>query len=211
MRWPRRRTTSDHPVVDPIVVSVTSPLNRQTALDLARTVDRLEPEAHVVIDLTAIPAFDTDGAEELLHFQESHPKRRVSIVGLRQATARLMGTTAVDDADLEVPSTESQWVQRRLRNLVVVQAADESQAAEAGLEQAIVAAGDTDSAILVVDFRGLDHIERGTIEAVAFASSSAAVRGQELLVVNVSPETAEELRAVGLSATTYIAPEPFDF
>ena len=39
------------------------------------------------------------------------------------------------------------------------------------------------------------------------ASSTAAVRGQELLVVNVDVDTGERLRRAGLSATTYIAPE----
>lgn len=211
MRWPRRRTTQERVAVDPVVVSVTSPLNRQTALDLARTLDRLEPQVHVVIDLTAIPAFDTDGAEELLHLQESRSERKVSIVGLRQATARLMGTAAIEEATVAGDEiSTAPWLQRRLRNLVVVQSADDGHATEVGLEQALSAAGDTDSAIIVLDLRGLARIERATIDAVAFASSRAAVRGQEMLVVNVSPDTAEDLRAVGLSATTYIAPEPFD-
>ena len=36
----------------------------------------------------------------------------------------------------------------------------------------------------------------------------AVLRGQELLVVNVAAEVAESLRVAGLSATTYVAPEP---
>jgi hypothetical protein len=46
------------------------------------------------------------------------------------------------------------------------------------------------------------------LQSIAFASSSAAVNGQELLVVNVDANSGERLRRAGLSATTFVAPEP---
>lgn len=209
MRWPRarRRAEQARPVIDPIVVSVTSPLNRQTALDIGRRLERLEPAAPVVIDLTGIPAFDTDGAAELLHLQGLHPDRDVSIVGLRQATARLVGV----GIDLAPTPRQTGWLQRRLRNLVVVQPADERAATLEGLEPALTAAAATDAAIVVVDLKGIDDLDRDSVDVIAFASSAAALRGQEMLVVNVSASTSEALRVAGLSATTYVAPEPLGF
>jgi anti-anti-sigma regulatory factor len=208
MRWPRGRgkAVSARPPVDPVIVSVTSPLNRQTALELARRLDRLEPTAPVVIDLTGIPSFDTDGAEAVLHLQESAVGRQVSIVGFRQATDRLVGATLVEQATPAPP--DGGWVQRQLRNLVVVQPVDDTTAHVNGLDAAIAAAAGTDSAIIVVDLRGVPALDRAAVETIAFASSAAAVRGQEMLVVNVAEVTADALRAAGLSATTYVAPQP---
>ena len=144
-----------------VIMSVTQPLTRQTARELARAVERVDRAAPIVIDLTAIPGFDTDGAEALLALQASQGADRVSIVGLRQATARLVGPE--EPAPVATVPVNGGWALRRLRNLV---------------------------------------------ESIAFASSTAALRGQELLVVNVAAEVAESLRVAGLSATTYVAPEP---
>jgi hypothetical protein len=58
-----------------------------------------------------------------------------------------------------------------------------------------------------VDLRSA-RLTRSGLEAIAFASSSAALSGQELLVVNVDAGMGERLRHVGLSSTTYVAPEP---
>lgn len=210
MRWrPVRRSSSRlRPSADPVVLSVTSPLNLQTARDLAMTVARLEPTAPVVIDLTEIPAFDTDGAEELLHLQEAQHDRDLSIVGFRKAAARLVGADDADDV-LAPPGPETgTWVQRRLHHLVVVQPHGDPPFGADGLETALAEAGRTDSAIVVVDLRDVVAVDGATIDTIAFASSMAAVRGQELLVVNVSAEVAEMLRAAGLSATTYVAPGP---
>jgi len=92
---------------------------------------------------------------------------------------------------------------------VVVQPLDATAPTADNLSDAVAAAStDTTAAIIVVDLRGLRLLAAEALEAVAFASSSAALRGQELLVVNVSAEVAETLRVAGLSATTYVAPEP---
>ena len=204
-----------------VVVAVTTALNRETALDVRRQVDLLDDYDEVVIDLTAIPAFDTDGADALFEIQGEHNERRVSIVGFRQATARLLGpdpTSAVADSPLADPGAAagSGWAVRRLRNLVVVQPEDASAPtgrapSVTGLEETLGrATADPDAAIIVVDLRGVQSLPANAIEAVAFASSAAALRGQELLVVNVQAEAIEALRAAGLSATTFVAPEPFD-
>jgi hypothetical protein len=65
----------------------------------------------------------------------------------------------------------------------------------------------TGAGIVVVDLRGAELTMNG-LQSIAFASSSAAVNGQELLVVNVDANSGERLRRAGLSATTFVAPEP---
>jgi anti-anti-sigma regulatory factor len=100
-------------------------------------------------------------------------------------------------------------VLRRLRNLLVVQPGRPGPASPVGLEAALTAArAHEDAAIVVVDLLDVGELSRSAVDALAFASSHAAVEGQELLIVNASVGTADELRAAGLSATTYVAPEP---
>lgn len=219
MRWRRTRRSAE--ALDaprsPVVVAVTSVLNRQTARDLALTVERLEPGADVVIDLTGIPGFDTDGAAELMHLQESTPTHRVSIVGMRQATARLVGDLDSESVVSPPPipqsapeASETGWVTRHLRNLVVVQVAEGQSPSTDSLEPVLTGALQTPAAIVVVDLRGVADVTPDGLHAITFASSSAALRGQELLVVNVSPAAVELLRTAGLSATTFVAPAPLD-
>jgi anti-anti-sigma regulatory factor len=208
MRWPlaRRQVAKHAQPRDPIVVAVTTALNRQTALELARQVDRVSPDDSIVIDLTAIPGFDTEGADTLLELQAARGADRLSIVGFRQAASRLVGGP---DTEPTPAYTARGWVLRRLRNLVVVQPVDAAAPSPDNLTEAVAAAAtDTEAAIIVVDLRGLDQVSPEAVEAIAFASSTAALRGQELLVVNVTAQAAEALRAAGLSATTYVAPEP---
>src|SRR5947209_985847 len=121
MRWPlSRRTAAKHAQPrDAVIMAVTQALTRQTAQELAREVDRVDRDAPVVIDLTAIPGFDSDGADALLALQAARGADRVSIVGLRQATDRLVGPD--DPAPVATASATGGWVLRRLRNLVVVQ------------------------------------------------------------------------------------------
>ena len=209
MRWPasRRKAAKHAQPPDAVIMAVTQPLTRQTAQELARAMERVDRDAPVVIDLTAIPGFDSDGAEALLALQATRGADRVSIVGLRQATARLVGPE--EPAPVASAPASGGWALRRLRNLVVVQPLDTTAATPANLSEAVAAAStDTTAAIIVVDVRGLTLLPADVVESIAFASSTAALRGQELLVVNVSAEAAEALRVAGLSATTYVAPEP---
>jgi len=209
MRWPvsRRKAAKHARTPDAVIMSVTQPLTRQTARELARAVERVDRAAPIVIDLTAIPGFDTDGAEALLALQASQGADRVSIVGLRQATARLVGPE--EPAPVATVPANGGWALRRLRNLVVVQPLDTTAPTPENLSEAVAEAStDTTAAIIVVDLRGLTLLPAEVVESIAFASSTAALRGQELLVVNVAAEVAESLRVAGLSATTYVAPEP---
>jgi MFS superfamily sulfate permease-like transporter len=184
---------------------VTDPVTRATASELVARVDRMASTDRVVIDLTAIPDFDTEGAAALVGLQEAYGPQRVTIVGLRQATARLVGT-----AELTAPPeqrAETGWTVRRLRAIAVVQAAGGHRSTTEDLEPVLDEAMATGAGIVVVDLRGAE-LTRNGMEAIAFASSAAAVNGQELLVVNVDAESSDQLRRSGLSATTFVAPEP---
>lgn len=207
MRW-RRTQQWQPPVVDrdPLVLSVTDPVTRDTAAELVARVGRIAVGSKVVVDLTAIPAFDSDGAAALISLQESLGAERLTIVGFRQATARLVGA---DESTTPPQRTSdvSPWVVRRLRAIAVVQSAGEAPASTDELEPALTAALEEEVGIVVVDLRGA-RLTRAGLQTIAFASSSAALHGQELLVVNADNDTAERLRRAGLSSTTYVAPEP---
>lgn len=208
MRWRRRGTRAGQAAdaaeplladAPPVVLSVTEPLTGAAAERLSGEVERLDPRTPVVIDLTAIPSFDSEGTAGLAGLQERRGTDQVTIVGLRQAAARLTGAAPVS------PQTAiaAGWTVRRLRNLAVVQAAAE--ASTDRLEAPLAEAVEQDVAIVVCDLRGVELTDPGAA-ALAFASGAAAVRGQELLVVNVSADDASRLRGLGLSATTYVAP-----
>jgi anti-anti-sigma regulatory factor len=189
-----------------MVLALTSPLTGETAADLVNQVRVAADSSRVVIDLTGIAAFDSDGAAAIAGLQEQLGAERLTVVGFRQAAARLLGS---DDTLVSAPPTQatsSAWVVRRMRAIAVVQSPEQAPALE-GFEDAITAALDEEVGIVVIDLRGV-RLPRSAVQAVAFASSTAAVRGQELLVVNVEHETVDRLRRQGMSATTYVAPEP---
>jgi anti-anti-sigma regulatory factor len=203
--WRGRRETVDAVSGDapaPVVLAVTEPLTGETAERLSGEVGRLGQGTPVVIDLTGIPSFDSDGAAKLAGLQERVGAGQLTIVGLRQATARLTGAA---QPAAPAATSASGWTVRRLRNLAVVQVSGpdaDPDAVESSLSEAI----EQDVAIVVCDLRGTVLSDAGAA-ALAFASSAAALRGQELLVVNVGSTDISRLRGLGLSATTYVAPE----
>src|SRR5438874_9347340 len=141
MRWGRRERAAE-----PVVLAVTSPLTEEVAGRLAAQVDRISAQAPVVVDVTAIPAFDSDGAARLAGVQERLGADAVTIVGFRQAAARLTGA-----ADAPASSTSGKgWVVRRLRNLAVVQCHDDAIACADDLETPLAAAAEESVAIVVV-------------------------------------------------------------
>jgi len=208
MWWRRRRRSADAATsaaqtpterLETVVLALTEPLTGAAADRLSGEIERLDPRTPVVIDLTAIPSFDSEGTAGLAGLQDRRGSEQLTIVGLRQAAARLTGATPASVAT----ATEAGWSVRRLRNLAVVQA--DAGASADTLEVPLADAVDQDVAIVVCDLRGVVLTDAGAA-ALAFASGAAAVRGQELLVVNVTADAAGQLRRLGLSATTYVAP-----
>jgi anti-anti-sigma regulatory factor len=209
MRWRRRQSPHQTPAASvpaaappPVVLAVSEPLTADTAERLGGQVARIDPQTPVVIDLTGIPSFDSEGAASLVGLQERHGRDHVTIVGLRQAAARLTGAGG---QGAETTSGGG-WTVRRLHNLAVVQTDEQSPASADTLDAPLTEAVEQDVAIVVCDLRGVELSDAGAA-ALADASGAAAVRGQELLVVNVTADDVARLRRLGLSATTYVAPE----
>ena len=201
-RRPKGHRAGGVQAADPVVLAVTSPLTGNLAGALVRQVERLCADTRVVVDLTAIPGFDSDGASMIAELLDRLGSDQVTIVGFRQAAARLTGAADVSRSR----TNQAGWVVHRMHNLAVVQPEENVAASTDDIDAPVSAALEDAVAIVVVDLRGVTLTARGT-ETLAFASSGAAVRGQELLVVNVDAEGAEQLRLAGLSATTYVAPE----
>src|SRR3954454_7665330 len=110
--WWRRRPTArqaeparreDAPT--PVVLAVTEALTGAAAERLSGEVERLDPRTPVVIDVTGIPSFASDGAGSLVGLQDRRGIEQVTIVGLRQAAARLTGAVPVT----EQTATEQGW------------------------------------------------------------------------------------------------------
>jgi anti-anti-sigma regulatory factor len=208
VRWRRKRTQeSSGRERHPLILTVTEPVTRDTATELIARVDRMASSSPVVIDLTAIPDFDSEGAAALVGLQESYGPERVTIVGMRQAAARLIGFEDLMTAHAPAQRDGTGWVVREMRAIAVVQTVDDRARTTDDLEPALEQAIATGAAIVVVDLRTA-QLTRAGLQAIAFASSSVALSGQELLVVNVDAKMGERLRHAGLSSTTYVAPEP---
>jgi anti-anti-sigma regulatory factor len=208
VRWRRSRS---HEITEqqrqPLVLTITDPVTRDTVHDLVARVDRVAATGRVVLDLTAIPEFDSEGAAALVGLQESYGPQRVTIVGFRQATARLVGIDELTVLHTPEQRSGAGWVVRRLRAISVVQTVAGQRSTTDDLEAVLDEAMATGAGIVVVDLRGAELTTSG-LDAIAFASSAAAVNGQELLVVNVDANAGDRLRRAGLSATTFVAPEP---
>lgn len=208
MRW--RRSRAHAPAVgerQPLVLTVTEPLTRETAPDLVAKVDRIATSSRIVIDLTAIPDFDSDGAAAIVGLQESYGADRLTVVGMRQATSRIIGVDDLAVISAAALDSDTGWAVRKLRAISVVQAEDDRHVSTDDLEPVLESAIATGADIVVVDLRGAELTAAG-LQAIAFASSEAALSSQELLVVNVDTLSGERLRRAGLSGTTYVAPEP---
>src|SRR4051794_29278350 len=137
--WWRRRRGAAEPRAErhvsaastPVVLAVTEPLTGAMAERLSGQVARLDAQTPIVIDLTGIPSFDSEGAASLAGLQERLGADHVTIVGLRQAAARLTGAAP---AGSETTSDQG-WIVRRLRNLAVVQVADGATASADRLDE----------------------------------------------------------------------------
>ena len=211
MRWRWSRTVeATRAAPDRLVLTVTDPITRATAPSLVARVGRIAAANPVVIDLTAIPDFDSEGAAAIIKLQESYGSDRVSVIGFKRAAARIVGAADVQvtpAAAVPVASRASGWAVRKLRAIAVVQAEDGQRVTTDDLEPALTKAIESYASIVVADLRGVTVTPLG-LQAIAFASSTVALNGQELLVVNADADTAEHLRRAGLSQSTFIAPEP---
>lgn len=162
-----------------------------------------EPGRPVVIDLSEIREWDSDGAAALVALAETSD--RVRITGFAEATQRMLGVGELDLASPPEPGSDAPAVVR-LRATAVYRprTADEL----SGRLEAIIADLEADATTFVLDLAGLPELDAAAIEATAFGSSLAAVRGVRVMVVNVPGDELEALRRAGLSAQTWVAPPP---
>jgi anti-anti-sigma regulatory factor len=196
---PQTSADSDQPVV----LTMTETLTRRSA-ERVREVVRLLPRPRtVVVDVTTIPGFDTDGISELIDLRDGVGPDRLIIVGLREATSRLIGgaDVAVEPTVGEPSSSVSRL--RRLPGVVMLTA--ENGTSPPQLRVAVDAALAEESAIVIIDLEQFSSLSAEALDVLTFASSQAAMAGQELVLLNVSHDAVSMLRGAGLAPTTYIA------
>jgi anti-anti-sigma regulatory factor len=208
--WRRRKSVvvllhddvEPYPSDDAVVLTVTEMLTRRSARRVSDRVRLLpQPRPPVVLDLTAIPGFDTDGLTELLELRDAAGADRVLIVGLREAVARLVGAF-----DLAVEPTAADAGANRLRRMPgVTMVTVDPQTSSGELRLTLDSAVAEDAAIVIVDLAELSTLSADVIDAIAYASSQVAMAGQEMVLLNVSEPASAELRRAALAATTYIA------
>jgi len=191
---------------DPVVFTLTETLTRRSAKRVTDIVRLLPRQRTVVVDVTAIPGFDSEGVTELMELRDNDRGGRIAIVGMREAAARLVG---VSDLAVETAIGDEATGYSRIRRmagvaLVTVDAA----ASAASMREALTAAVADDAAIVIVDLAKLPHVDAAMVDALAFASTQVLMAGQEMVLLNVADDAGRRLRHAALAATTYIAPIP---
>jgi anti-anti-sigma regulatory factor len=197
MAAPIDRTTSVARQRDePAVITLTGPLTRQAVSRLGTLIAGGPPTKTVIVDVSDISDFDSDGTSGLLALQELAGTDRVVVVGVREAAARLL---AIDDL-LPAPAAAGQPL---MPGLMMV-TADVTAPADV-LGATLTAAVERGISIVVVDLAGCPTIRADVVAVLVSAGRHAERRGQELVLVNVSPAAAAVLDGAPLASTTHVA------
>jgi anti-anti-sigma regulatory factor len=191
---PRDTTSIASQRQEPIVLTLTEPLTRAVVTRLRSVVRGVSRGRPIIVDVTATPAFDSDGTAELLALQEEMGPRRLVIVGMRQAAARILD---VPDLVADRPSAGP------IPGLILIDV--RPQRPVATLRSALRAAVSRHITIVIVDMAEVSEISRELVEVIETASHDAAHQGLELVVANVSPVVAAVLAAADLAPSTYVA------
>lgn len=189
--------------VDPLVITMTESLTLEAVRAIADRIRQVATSRRVILDVTGVPSFDSDGTGELMALQAEVGPDRFVVVGLREASARLVGSGELGlepQPPLEVAASIRL---RRLPGLVMV--AFDAEPTPGALENAVDVAIAEDAAIVVVDMQPLPDPAPALVDVLEFASSKAAMHGQELVLLNVSKQAELSLRTAGLAPTTYLA------
>jgi anti-anti-sigma regulatory factor len=185
--------------VRPVAERLTAATAAQIALDVSAS-----DSAEVVIDLSAIAEWDSAGATAMAELADGSDGR-VRVRGLEEATDRMLGVGTSAPQSAAVPATIDVT---RLNAVVVLRPAGgpiPTLALEAALRRL-----DRTVRTVVLDLAAVPTLTAGDIESLAFASSAAVLRRQELMIVNVAAGSAELLRRAGLSGHTWVASAPLD-
>src|SRR5579875_3148861 len=81
--------TAQRTSTSPVVLSVTEPLTAKRARELAIEIVDLDPKS-VVVDLTGMPFFDSDGVSLLVDLQDQRGSDRLAFRGMVAAVSRLV-------------------------------------------------------------------------------------------------------------------------
>ena len=193
---------------EPVVVTLDESLTQHSMQRLRTLIRDVSGTRPVIIDLTTIPGFDSQGTTDLLALQDELGTERVAVVGLRQAAARLFGLAAMA-ADTQTEDTQTDdhvaASSRVLPTPGMVFLESKSAASPQLLNSTLQAAIARDIAIVIVDLESVAVASIEVLAAIRSASLAAAMHGQELVLVNVGDELARLLNRVGLAATTYLA------
>lgn len=190
---PHDSTSSTTQQREPVVLTLTEPLTRAVVTRLRSVVRGVSGGRPVVVDVTTTPAFDSDGTGDLLALQEEMGARRLVVVGMRQAAARI----------LDVPELLGAESSRPTPGLILIEAKPRRPVAT--MRSALRAAVSRHITIVIVDMSAITTIEPELVTVIEETSQAAAVEGLELVLANVWPSVAEPLLAGDLAATTYVA------
>ena len=191
---PQHTTSSAAQQREPVVLTLTEPLTRAAVTRLRSVVRGVSGGRPVVVDVTTTPAFDSDGTADLLALQEEVGSRRLVVVGMRQAAARI----------LEVPELLGGEVSSRpTPGLILIEAKPHRQVAT--LRSALRAAVSRHITIVIVDLSAVTDIDPEFVEVIEETSHAAAGEGLELVLANAWPSVAAALAAADLAATSYVA------
>lgn len=192
-----------HSRSEPLVLAMTEALSADAVQRVAEQVHSVSAARLIVVDVTGVPSFDSDGTAALIALQEEVGPGRLAVVGLREAAARLVGNAEVSVETTLDADTGPGIRLRRMPNLVVITCTVVPTAAQ--LQRALETAIAADLAIVVADLEPLTTLGPDLLDVLAFASSRAAMRGQELVLLNLSTDASAALRTTSLAATTYLA------
>ena len=188
---------------EPTVITLTEPLNGRAVSRLGGLLSGVLRTGTVIVDVSEVPQFDTQGTSGLLALQELVGADRLVVVGVREAAARLLGLEdlLVERVAPSVGRRGSSGPSRVMPGLLTLVPEATSTTA---LRSALAAALDRDILIVVVDLASCLTPSADTVDVLSGAGQRAAARGQELVFLNVPEPLASALRAQGLPPTTHL-------
>ena len=197
-------STYDEPQVprrdalEPMVLTLTEPLTERSVSALTEVVEHADAGRTVIVDITGISDFDSQGMSALLGLQDSLGRDRVLVVGVREAVARLVAVEDLVDPSVDAPTRHPQ-----LRTGLVMVSPDATTTSN-DLLAALEAAVDQGTTLVVVEMAATRAPTRDTLRVLVRGAEHAARRGQHLILLHVADAIATPLTQMGLPATTHV-------
>jgi len=179
---------------EPVVLTLSDALTRPVVSRLRSVVLGVSGGRPIIVDVTTTQAFDSDGTSDLLSLQEEVGPRRLVVVGMRQAAARILDVPNLLADDVAPQPTPG---------LILIEA--KPQRPIATLRSALRAAVGRHIAIVIVDMTALSEISDEMVAVIEATSVAAANEGLELVLANATATVAATLLAADLAASTYVA------